>query len=226
MNQTLFDKIYNRIWETPDFPQTKIAHLLETMPPYSRDLPSLFYILPWGEEIKEETESNASALMAMTLSLFIHDDTDKNRAFNMKESVLNGDFLFALAFSSLPATTKNDVAVSFVKTYRQFNEGRLNHKSRKKEELSDKTVLTFARDDYGLLLREIARSAAKEAEKPEKEQAAYAEIAEDIGTLWGLHLEGYDIDTAYLIERATKKINALSWTSNLTNLLQTMKQTW
>lgn len=223
MNQTFFDKIYNRISETPDFPQTKIARLLETMPPYSRDLPALFYLLPWGEEIKEETESYASALMAMTLSLFIHDDTDKNRAFNLKESVLNGDFLFALTFSLLPAKTENDVAVSFVKTYRQFNEGRLNHKSRKKEELSEKTMLAFAREDYGLLLREIARSAAKEAEKPEIEQAAYAEIAEDIGTLWGLRLSGYDIDTEDLIERATEKINALSWTASLTNLLQTMQ---
>lgn len=223
MNQIFFDNIYNRISETPDFPHTKIARLLETLPSYSRDLPVLFYILPWEDKIEERTEANAAALMAMTLSALIHDDMDKNHGFNRKESVLNGDFLFALAFSSLPATTENEVTIDFVKTYGRFNEGRLNHKSRKEEELSAKTMISFAKEDYGLMLREIAHSAARDAEKPEKEQAAYGEIAENIGTLWGLLLNDYHIDTKFLVEQTTEKINNLPWTASLTNLLMTMK---
>ncbi|HMM06027.1 MAG TPA: hypothetical protein PKD52_05085 [Clostridiales bacterium] len=223
MYQTIFDNIYNRIAKTPDFPQKKVTRLFEALPSHSMYLPALIYLLPWGNEINEETEMNAAALTAMTISIFIHDDTDQNRAFTGKEAVLNGDFLFALSFNLLPATAIKETAADFVKAYGRFNEGRLNHKSGKTKVPPNTTGLSFESTDYALLLWEIARLAAKDAEKTETEQTAYTELAGDIGTLWEIRLKGYDMDVDGLIAKIEKEIANLPWTLCLMPLLQSMK---
>ena len=223
MYQTIFDKIYNRIAETPDFPRAKVALLFEALPPHSMNLPALIYLLPWGNEINEETEMNAAALTSMTISIFIHEDTGKNHAFTEKEAVLNGDFLFALSFNLLPATAIKETAVDFVKAYGRFNEGRLNHKCGETKKPPTATGLAFERTDYGQLLWEIGRLAAKNAGRTEAEQTAYTELAGDIGTLWELRLKGYDMDVDGLIAKIEKEIADLPWTQYLTPLLQSMK---
>lgn len=227
--QTVFDKIYNRISETPDFPQAKVARLFEALPPHSMYLPAMIYLLPWGNEIgeingiSEETEMNAAALTSMTISIFVHDDTDQNRAFSEKEAVLNGDFLFALSFNLLPATAIKETAADFVKAYGRFNEGRLNHKSGKTKVSPNTTGLSFESADYAPLLWEIARLAAKDAGKTDAEQTAYTELAGDIGTLWEIRLKGYDMDMDGLIAKIEKEIAGLPWTLCLMPLLQSMK---
>ncbi len=223
MYQTIFDKIYNRISETPDFPQAKVALLFEALPPHSMNLPALIYLLPWGNEINEKTEMTAAALTSMTISIFIHEDTGKNRAFTEKEAVLNGDFLFALSFNLLPATAIKETAADFAKAYGRFNEGCLNHKCRETKESSAAAGFSFEKTDYGQLLWDIARMAAKDAGKAETEQAAYTELAGDIGTLWELRLKGYDMDVDGLIAKIEKEIAGLPWSQCLTPLLQSMK---
>lgn len=223
MYQTIFDNIYNRIAETPDFPQSKVTQLIEALPPFSINLPALIYLLPWGSEIQKETEMNAAALTAITLSIFIHDDANHNRAFTTKEAVLNGDFLFALTFSLLPAAAIKEIASDFVKAYGRFNEEHSSHMSGKTKELPEQTALSFAQKDYGRLLSDIALISAKEAKKTETEQAAFAEIASDIGTLWGLRLEGYSMAVDGLLAKIEKNIASLPWTECLLPLLQSMK---
>ena len=61
-------------------------------------------------------------MTAMTLSVFVHDDMNKNRAFTTEEAVLNGDFLFAIAFSLFPAKTEKAKTIAMeagdiVRTY-------------------------------------------------------------------------------------------------------------
>lgn len=228
MYQTICDRIYNKIAATPDFPRAKVELLLKKLPPFSRDLPALICFLPYGEEIPIATEAYAAAMTAMTLSVFIHDDLNKNRAFTTEESVLNGDFLFAITFSLLPAKTDrtetmDTEASDIVRAYEHLNEKRLVHKSANPDQINDATALAFVQEDYGLLLRRIAFAAAKDNKKDEKEQTCFADIAEAIGILWGLRAEGYDVNCDDLIKNTEAKIRTLPWASNLTILLQAMK---
>ncbi len=181
--KNLYDQLYKELAESADFPREKAKALFASLPPYSRDMAAAINEIPAEEG---EDHSAAKAWMALTLSVFIQDDLERNRSFSPGEAVLYGDYLFALTFSLLPKELTAEETQKLTDRLIGFNENRQQRIGKAKE-------ISTAKEDYGKFLAEIAKTAAENAGWRELILTSYAKAAENLGILWGCRCEDIEI---------------------------------
>ncbi len=181
--KNLYDQLYKELAESADFPREKAKALFASLPPYSRDMAAAINEIPAEEG---EDHSAAKAWMALTLSVFIQDDLERNRSFSPGEAVLYGDYLFALTFSLLPKELTAEETQKLTDRLIGFNENRQQRIGKTKE-------ISTAKEDYGKFLAEIAKTAAENAGWRELRLTSYAKAAENLGILWGCRCEDIEI---------------------------------
>lgn len=181
--KNLYDQLYKELAESADFPREKAKVLFASLPPYSRDMAAAINEIPAEEG---EDHSAAKAWMALTLSVFIQDDLERNRSFSPGEAVLYGDYLFALTFSLLPKELTAEETQKLTDRLIGFNENRQQRIGKAKE-------ISTAKEDYGKFLAEIAKTAAENAGWRELILTSYAKAAENLGILWGCRCEDIEI---------------------------------
>lgn len=181
--RNLYDQLYKELAENADFPREKAKALFASLPPYSRDMAAAINEIPAEEG---EDHSAAKAWMALTLSVFIQDDLERNRSFSPGEAVLYGDYLFALTFSLLPKELTAEETQKLTDRLIGFNENRQQHIGKAKE-------ISTAKEDYGKFLAEIAKTAAENAVWSEPRLTSYAKASENLGILWGCRCEDIEI---------------------------------
>lgn len=181
--RNFYDQLYQEFAEIADFPREKANALFAALPPYSRDMAAAIDGIPTEEG---EDHSATKAWMALTLSVFIQDDLERNRSFSPGEAVLYGDYLFALTFSLLPKEFTAEETQKLTDRLIGFNENRQRRIGKAKE-------ISNAKEDYGNFLAEIAKTAAEKAGWSEPRLTSYAKAAENLGILWGCRCEDINI---------------------------------
>lgn len=181
--KNLYDQLYKELAESADFPREKAKALFASLPPYSRDMAAAINEIPAEEG---EDHSAAKAWMALTLSVFIQDDLERNRSFSPGEAVLYGDYLFALTFSLLPKELTAEETQKLTDRLIGFNENRQQRIGKTKE-------ISTAKEDYGKFLAEIAKTAAENAGWSALILTSYVKAAENLGILWGCRCEDIEI---------------------------------
>lgn len=217
----IFDNLDHKLRAYPDFPQTKTARLWQMLPPYSKQIAAIIYLLPFGDDVSEKEIAYAETLSVLTLSVFVHDDMSKGRAFDVKEAVLYGDYLFALAFSLLPDTVTKEDGKRVAERVCRYNEKWLTHHNATPE---NRDEILFAKEDYGALLKDIATEAMvkNEWKSPLKDQ--YEQCAETLGTLWGILCEKYPVNPDPLFQQAETEINGLPMVGELMKIWKELKE--
>ena len=189
--QMLYNKIIHKISADKDFPKENLRRLFDSLPAGSREMAAAVFLLPRlsEETVSEEDIQKASALTCWLFSLFIHDDTVKNRGFSQKEAVLYGDYFIARGFSFLPAGIDD---VPSLHTINHFYEKRLHRFVAPPQ--TDTEQITAAKEDYGIPLSDIAFYSGKTVLRDEQTVLLYRSATELLGTLWGIRCEGYPTD--------------------------------
>ena len=205
-----YQQVYNSLAEAPDFPGEKLARLLETMPPGSRDLPARIYLLPFGEDAGEAVPYARTAT-ALFCSALIQDDILENDAFSEAEAVLYGDYLFALAISLLPPAAKKETYLPLLEQMSRGSEKRAARKNR--GEPADG-------GEHGDFFRFLAADSADRAGLDEEEKERFADLAETIGALWGVLREGDPADAAPLRRKIEEKAALVSGGEELLRLTE------
>ena len=218
--QNIFDQFYNELSDIPDFPTEKAEKLWAALPPLSRELAGMIYLLPFGEKAEEKEHSYARILSLVSLSAFIHGDLEKNKAFSDKEAVLYGDYLFALAFSLLPADISAEEAKELLAMTYHFGENRLAHE---KEISSEADEILFAREDYGLPLRRTAEKAMDKSGAEGETKEAYATYAEKVGTAWGILCENYRTSPLPCLKEAAAIAATVPMPEGMKQIIQLLK---
>lgn len=218
--QKLFDQFYIESSDIPDFPSKKVEELCKKLPPYSRDLAGMIYLIPFGENLSDTEIAYAKVLSLLSLSAFIHGDLEKNIAFNDKEAVLYGDYLFALSFSLIPSDISAEEAKEFLTMTYHFSEKRLSHLA---EDLSEEDMILFAKEDYGTPLRRTARKSAEKQNTDSGIKKDYEAFAEAIGICWGILCEGYSISPHPYLKEAKDAANKLPMKQKLEPIIHLLK---
>lgn len=183
IKKMFYDQLYREIADTADFPREKADALFAALPPFSRDMAAEIYRIPTAET---EDGSTAKIWIALTLSVFIHDDIKRNRSFSPGEAVLYGDYLFALTFSLLPPNLTIEEAQKLTDMLIRFNENRQCRINNEKE-------IHNIGEDYSFFLSEIAKTAVQKAGWSKPQLTSYCNAAENLGILWGCRCEDAEI---------------------------------
>lgn len=191
LDLNFFNQCYQNICSQPDFPAEKAAELWRHLPRGSRDLAARIYLLPGACPWSDREIAYATVLMLLTLSSFVHDELERNRAFGDGEAVLYGDYLFALAYSFLPEQLSEEEGRRLTESTCAFCEGRLGHRRRP---LDPQEAWRCAERDYGARLEDIAAEAVKGSSLSEEEGRRYVFCAKKLGTVWGILCEGVSLD--------------------------------
>lgn len=171
-------QIHNEIKEISDFPSEKAAALWQKTPADSEGIVCDLFLLPFGDNFGEAEIDCVKSLTLLFLSLLTRDELKNGVAFDEKEAVLYGDYLFTLAIAALPKEGIIESSLPLLKTVKTRLETGVSHK---KEGYNEATAAA----DWGETGRNLAIKAAERAGRGEEEKKAYEALGTALGALWG-----------------------------------------